>query len=99
MIFKSIGYVNAWHHQPLQQKTDLCSIEQHSVETPSMADPQWNKLYWWCIFHTVCWDSVGCEWGAAIVHFGITYVCFTPKKLPAFAVGLKYQHWFFHLCK
>ena len=69
----------------------------HSVESPMMVDPQCNILHWeskW-IFKTVCWDAVGCEWGTTSVYFGITYVCFIPGRLPAFAVGLQYQHWFF----
>ena len=58
----------------------------HSVETPSMVDPQWGILYWgskW-IFHTVCWDAVGCEGGGGVstsVYFGITCVCFIPSRL------------------
>ena len=60
----------------------------HSVESPSMVDPQWNIWYWgskWNL-HTVCWSAVGCEWGTTSVYFGITYVCFIPSRLPVFAV-------------
>ena len=61
---------------------------KHSVESPSMVDPQWNIWYWgskWNL-HTVCWSAVGCEWGTTSVYFGITYVCFIPSRLPVFAV-------------
>ena len=60
----------------------------HSVESPSMVDPQWDICYWgskWNL-HTVCWSAVGCEWGTTSVYFGITYVCFIPSRLPVFAV-------------
>ena len=66
----------------------------HSVEFPSMVDPQWNIWYWgskWNL-HTVCWDAVGCEWGTTSVYFGITYVCFIPSRLPVFAVEHQYRH-------
>ena len=65
---------------------------QHSVESPSMVDPQWNIWYWgskWNL-HTVCWSVVGCEWGTTSVYFGITYVCFIPSRLPVFAVEPQY---------
>ena len=64
----------------------------HSVESPSMVDPQWNIWYWgskWNL-HTVCWSAVGCEWGTTSVYFGITYVCFNPSRLPVFAVEPQY---------
>ena len=67
-------------------------IFMHSVESPSMVDPQWNIWYWgskW-ILHTVCWSVVGCEWGTTSVYFGITYVCFIPSRLPVFAVEPQY---------
>ena len=48
-----------------------------------------------CDFHTVCWDVVGCGWGTTSVNFAITCVCFIPRILPLFAVGLQYQHRFF----
>ena len=74
---------------------------QHSVESPSMVDPQWNiwYMYWgskWNL-HTVCWSAVGCEWGTTSVYFGITYVCFIPSRLPVFAVEPQYllQHFLF----
>ena len=66
----------------------------HSVESPSMVDPQWNILYWgskWNL-HTVCWVAVGCEWRTTSVYFEITYVCFIPSRLPVFAVEPQYQH-------
>ena len=65
----------------------------HSVESPSMVDPQWNIWYWgskWNL-HTVCWGAVGCEWGTTSVYFGITYVCFIPSRLPVLAVEPKYR--------
>ena len=64
----------------------------HSVESPSMVDPQWDIWYWgsnWNL-HTVCWNAVGCEWGTTSVYFGITYVCFIPSRLPVFAVEPQY---------
>ena len=64
----------------------------HSVESPSMVDPQWDIWYWgskWNL-HTVCWSAVGCEWGTTSVYFGITYVCFIPSRLPVFAVEPQY---------
>ena len=64
----------------------------HSVESPSMADPQWDIWYWgskWNL-HTVCWSVVGCERGTTSVYFGITYVCFIPSRLPVFAVEPQY---------
>ena len=64
----------------------------HSVESPSMVDPQWNIWYWgskWNL-HTVCWSAVGCEWGTTSVYFGITYVCFIPSRLPVFVVEPQY---------
>ena len=77
-----------------RQKSSL-----HSVESPSMVDPQWNIWYWgskWNL-HTVCWSAVGCEWGTTSVYFGITYVCFIPSRLPAFAVEPQYLLQYF-LC-
>ena len=64
----------------------------HSVESPSTVDPQWDIWYWgsnWNL-HTVCWSAVGCEWGTTSVYFGITYVCFIPSRLPVFAVEPQY---------
>ena len=64
----------------------------HSVESPSMVDPQWNIWYWgskWNL-HTVCWSAVGSEWGTTSVYFGFTYVCFIPSRLPVFAVEPQY---------
>ena len=66
----------------------------HSVESPSMVDPQWNIWYWgskWNL-HTVCWGSVGCAWGMTSVYFGITSVCFIPSGLPVVAVEPEYRH-------
>ena len=67
-------------------------VTHHSVESPSMVDPQWNIWYWgskWNL-HTVCWSAVGCEWGTTSVYFGISYVCFIPSRLPVFAVESQY---------
>ena len=57
-------------------------------------------LYWKskCIFHTVYWGTIDCEWETTYVYFGVTYVCFIPRILPVFAVGPQYQHRFF-LCQ
>ena len=74
--------------QPLKK----ISLKWHSVESPSMVDPQWNIWYWgskWNL-HTVCWSAVGCEWGTTSVYFGIIYVCFIPSRLPVFAVEPQY---------
>ena len=74
----------------------------HSVESPSMVDPQWDIWYWGSKrnLHTVCWSAVGCEqytfmgycceWGTTSVYFGITYVCLIPSRLPVFAVEPQY---------
>ena len=74
--------------------TGWVSSQRHSIETPSMVEPQWNILYWgskW-IFHAVCWSAVGCEGRTTSVYFGITYVCFIPSGLPVFDVEFQYQH-------
>ena len=74
----------------------------HSVESPSMVDPQWDIWYWgskWNL-HTDCWSAVGCEWGTTSVYFGITYVCFIPSRLPVFAVEPQYLlQDFFYFCQ
>ena len=73
----------------------------HSVESPSMVDPQCDIWYWgskWNL-HTVCWSAVGCEWGTTSVYFGITYVCFIPMRLPVFAVEPQYLLQDFYLCQ
>ena len=74
------------------ERTGIRSKKPHSVESPSMVDPQWDIWYWWSKWnlHTVCWSAVGCEWGTTSVYFGITYVCFIPSRLPVFAVELQY---------
>ena len=66
----------------------------HSVESPSMVDPQWNIWYWGSKrnLHTVYWGAVGYEWGTTSVYFGITYVCFIPSWLPVFAVEPQYRN-------
>ena len=78
------------------------STSMHSVESPSMVDPQWDIWYWgskWNL-HTVCWSAVGCEWGTTSVYFGITYVCFIPSRLPVFAVEPQYLFQdFFYFCQ
>ena len=74
------------------QNIIIYTILIHSVESPSMVDPQWNIWYWgskWNL-HTVCWSAVGCEWGTTSVYFGITCVCFIPSRLPVFAVEPQY---------
>ena len=80
---------------------DICCWRSinHSVESPSMVDPQWNIWYWgskWNL-HTVCWSAVGCEWGTTSVYFGITYVCFIPSRLPVFAVEPQYLLQYFFI--
>ena len=81
-------------------KTLRCSSERiqgnkehkHSVESPSMVDPQWDIRYWgskWNL-HTDCWSVVGCEWGTTSVYFGITFVCFIPSRHPVVAVEPQY---------
>ena len=72
---------------------------KHSVESPSMVDPQWNIWYWrskWNL-HSVCWGAVGCDWGTTSVYFGSTYVCVIPSRLPVFAVEPQYRHQDFFL--
>ena len=62
-------YVETAPRTHLVQRT----IPPHSVESPSMVDPQWNVWHWgsrWNL-HTVCWSAVGCEWGTTSVYFGI----------------------------
>ena len=81
-------YIQRLHYIPSGSVTEA----KHSVESPSMVDPQWNIWYWgskWN-WHTVCWSAVGCEWGTTSVYFGITYVCFIPSRLPVFAVEPQY---------
>ena len=58
----------------VSRRHQLITSTNHSIENPSMVDPQWNMLYWRSryIFHTVWWDEVGCEWGTPSVYFGIT---------------------------
>ena len=78
-----------WCH-PSKHFYDILYI--HSVESPSMVDPQWDIWYWgskWNL-HTVCWSAVGCEWGTTSVYFGITYVCFVPSRLLVFVVEPQY---------
>ena len=64
----------------------------HSVESPSMVDPQWHIWYWGSKWNldTVCWSAVGCEWCTTSVYFGTTCVCFIPSRLPVFAVEPQY---------
>ena len=76
------------------QHTYAISKYFHTVETPSMVDPQWNILYWgskWNL-HTVYWCAVGCDWGTTSVYFGIAYVCFILSGHPVFTVKPQYQH-------
>ena len=82
------------NNDPITQFHISCRIFKfvHSVESPSMVDPQWDIWYWgskWNL-HTVCWSAVGCEWGTTSVYFGITYVCFIPSRRPVFAVEPQY---------
>ena len=82
-----------------QQETSWVYQNLHSIESPSMVDPQWNIWYWgskWNL-HTVCWDAVGCEWGTTSVYFGITYVCFILSRLPVFAVEPQYRQQDFYV--
>ena len=52
------------------------NMSQHSVETSSMVDPQWNMFYWGprCNSHTACWGAVWRKWGTTSVC-----VCFIPR--------------------
>ena len=72
--------------------TTTTGILIHSVESPSMVDPQWHIWYWGSKWNldTVCWSAVGCEWCTTSVYFGITYVCFIPSTLPIFPVESQY---------
>ena len=96
--FCCVGHKVLYHVQSIPQATNKVEIANiavwiiHSVESPSMVDPQWNIWYWgskWNL-HTVCWSAVGCQWGTTSVYFGITYVCFIPSRLPVFAVEPQY---------
>ena len=60
-----------WHQVPrltLVQVIDYgyLQFKWHSVESSSMVDLQWNIWHWGSKWNldTVCWDVVGCEWGA-----------------------------------
>ena len=100
----SPGPVNSPHKGPVTRKmvtVDDPIMAWHSVESPSMVDPQWNIWYWgskWNL-HTVCRSAVGCEWGTTSVYFGITYVCFIPSRLPVFAVEPQYLLQYFYFCQ
>ena len=91
-----VSWVAAWFriHSTSETPFTTHSADQcvntmtHSVESPSMVDPQWDIWYWgskWNL-HTDCWSAVGCEWGTTSVYFGITYVCFIPSRFHVFAV-------------
>ena len=58
-------------------------------------------LYWRsrCIFHTVWWGVVVCEWATTSVYFEISYGCFIPRILPVFAIRPHYPHRFHYLCQ
>ena len=69
----------------------------NSIESPSLADPQWNIWYWgskWNL-HTVCWGAVGCEWGTASVYFGVTFCLWywAPVPISRFFVFVKSIIW------
>ena len=86
--------LKTWTRQPVPMISEHSAhlTPLHSVESPSMVDPQWDIWYWgskWNL-HTVCWSAVGCEWATTSVYFGITYVCFIPSRLPVFAVEPQY---------
>ena len=98
-IFLRFDYLHCLCQEML--KMPAC-LFYHSVESPSMVDPQWNIWYWRSKgnLHTVCWSADGCEWGTTSVYFGITYVCFIPSRLPVFAVEPQYLlHYFLFLPK
>ena len=85
-------YTDANHWYKWNSDQSQRSWLVHSVESPSMVDPQWDIWYWgskWNL-HTVCWSAVGCQWGTTSVYFGITYVWFIPSRLPVFAVEPQY---------
>ena len=73
----------------------------HSVESPSMVDPQWDIWYWGSKrnLHTVCWSAVGCEWGTTSVYFGITYVCLIPSRLPTLLLSPSTYFKIFYFCQ
>ena len=85
-----VDYNNSTH--PFKKDSKRFMILSHSVESPSMVDPQWNIWYWGSKLnlHTVCWSEVGREWGTTSVYFGITYFCFIPGRLPVFAAEPQY---------
>ena len=85
-------FVSAASASAAAAKTFASHVKTHSVESPSMVDPQWNIWYWgskWNL-HTLCWSAVGCEWGTTSVYFGITHVCFIPSRLLVFVVEPQY---------
>ena len=85
------------NENPVKVFTHIPLNVLHSVESPSMVDPQWNIWYWrskWNL-HTICSAAVGCEWGTTSVYFWITYVCFIPGRLPVFAVEAQYRLQYF----
>ena len=52
----------------------------HSIESPSMVDPQWHTCIWywgskWNL-HTVCWGAVGYEWSGAQPLFTVGLLMF-----------------------
>ena len=82
-IFSSLGITQMF--LPQLQHNDMQSVV-HSVETPSIVDPQSNMLYWGprCYFHTASWDAVGCEWAVSGWQPLFTL------GLPTFALSLEY---------
>ena len=90
-----------WARVGLECISSNCLWMMHSVESPSMVDPQWNIWYWgskWNL-HTVCWSAVGCEWGTTSVYFGITYVCFIPSRLPVLLLSPSTCFNIFYFCQ
>ena len=89
-----LRYRNSYYEDKTVSRPSYLHNRNHSVESPSMVDPQWIIWYWrskWNL-HTVYWDAVGCEWGTTSVYFGITYVCLIPSILPVFAAEPQYRH-------
>ena len=80
------------NHQRLDCLLNCLFRRRHSVESPSMVDPQLDIWYWGSRWNlpTDCWSAVDCEWGTTSVYFGITYVCFIPSRLIVFAAEPQY---------
>ena len=62
--------------------------------------PQWNMWYWMskCIFHTVCWGAIDCEWGTKSIYFEILFVYFITMILLLSLLWGPSTDFFFNFC-